>query len=62
MAPRVVVVGGGSYHWAPSILTDFANTRALNGAEVVLHDLDAGRAQLMADLGNEIAAAPEPRR
>ena len=35
-----------------------SRTRAsLNGAEVVLHDLDAGRMQLMEELGNEIAAA-----
>jgi predicted metal-dependent RNase len=32
---RIAVVGGGSRHWAPSILTDLANAPALVDAEVV---------------------------
>ena len=52
---RVAVVGGGSYHWAPRLLTDFANTASLSDAEVVLHDIDARRAAEMAALGTEIA-------
>src|SRR6185436_20853308 len=55
MSPRIVIVGGGSYHWAPRLLCDFANTRSLTGAEVVLHDLDADRLKLMGELGAEIA-------
>jgi alpha-galactosidase len=55
VTPRVVVVGGGSYHWSPSLLTDFANTASLHGTEFVLHDLDNDRATLMAELGAEIA-------
>ena len=55
MSPRIVVVGGGSYHWAPRLLCDFANTPSLAGASVVLHDLDAERMRLMEDLGHEIA-------
>ena len=53
--PRIVIVGGGSYHWAPRLLCDFANTRSLENADVVLHDLDAERLQLMEELGGEIA-------
>ncbi len=53
--PRITVVGGGSYHWAPSLLTDFANTPSLQGAEVVLHDVDQSRAAAMADLGRAFA-------
>jgi alpha-galactosidase/6-phospho-beta-glucosidase family protein len=41
--PRIVIVGGGSYHWAPRLLCDFANTPSLANADVVLHDLDADR-------------------
>ena len=55
MSPRIVIVGGGSYHWAPRLLCDFANTSSLAGAEVVLHDLDADRLKLMEELGGEIA-------
>jgi alpha-galactosidase/6-phospho-beta-glucosidase family protein len=55
MSPRIVIVGGGSYHWAPRLLCDFANTPSLAGADVVLHDLDAQRLELMEALGGEIA-------
>src|SRR5258706_1303498 len=56
MGANITVVGGGSYHWAPRLLADFANTPSLHDAHVVLHDLDAERMKLMQDLGGEIAA------
>src|SRR5205807_2149686 len=55
MSARIAVVGGGSYHWAPRLLADFANTPSLTGVEVVLHDLDAERMKRMEELGNAIA-------
>src|SRR3954468_22344014 len=55
MGANITVVGGGSYHWAPRLLADFANTPSLNDVHVVLHDLDAERMHLMRDLGTEIA-------
>jgi alpha-galactosidase/6-phospho-beta-glucosidase family protein len=55
MAPRVTIVGGGSYHWAPRLLADFANTESLVAADIVLHDLDADRMKRMEDLGRDIA-------
>ena len=55
MGANITVVGGGSYHWAPRLLADFANTPSLNDAHVVLHDLDAERMMRMQDLGAEIA-------
>ncbi len=51
----MVVVGGGSYHWAPRLLADFANTPSLTDVDVVLHDLDAERMKRMEELGTEIA-------
>src|SRR6478609_67262 len=56
MGANITVVGGGSYHWAPRLLADFANTPSLNDAHVVLHDLDADRMKLMQELGAEIAS------
>lgn len=53
--PRVAIIGGGSYHWAPRLLADFCNTPSLTGAHVVLHDLDPAGAQRMADLGTDFA-------
>jgi alpha-galactosidase len=55
MSANITVVGGGSYHWAPRLLADFANTPSLNDVNVVLHDLDADRMQRMEELGHEIA-------
>jgi len=40
MGARVTLVGGGSTHWTPKLMVDFANTPALTDAEVVLYDLD----------------------
>ena len=56
MAANITIVGGGSYHWAPRLLADFANTPSLADAHVVLHDLDTERMKLMQDLGAQIAA------
>src|SRR3954470_7025893 len=55
MGPNITVVGGGSVHWAPRLLADFASTPSLTDAHVVLHDLDAERMALMQDLGEQIA-------
>ncbi len=55
MSANITIVGGGSYHWAPRLLCDFANTPSLTDARVVLHDLDADRLELMEQLGGEIA-------
>jgi alpha-galactosidase len=55
MGPRIVIVGGGSYHWTPRLLTDFLNTPSLESADVVLYDLDAERMTRMAALGRELA-------
>jgi alpha-galactosidase len=56
MSANITLVGGGSYHWAPRLLADFANTPSLNDVHVVLHDLDPERMKLMQELGSEIAS------
>jgi alpha-galactosidase len=40
MAPRIVIVGGGSYQWVPKLLVDLVNTPSLAEAEIVLQDID----------------------
>lgn len=55
MSANITIVGGGSYHWAPRLLCDFANTPSLADARIVLHDLDGERLALMEKLGGEIA-------
>lgn len=55
-SPRITIIGGGSFHWAPRLLADFCNTPSLTAAHVVLHDLDHAAAARMAELGREFAA------
>ena len=57
MTPRITIVGGGSYHWAPRMLSDFANTPALQDARVVLHDIDATKLPRMVELGGLLGPA-----
>lgn len=40
---KIVIVGGGSFQWVPTLTTDLALTASARGAEVVLQDIDAGR-------------------
>jgi alpha-galactosidase len=40
MAPRIVIIGGGSNQWSPSLLNDIANTPSLHDAEIVLEDIN----------------------
>jgi len=37
---KVVVIGGGSYQWSPTIIKDILLTRDLYGSTIVLHDID----------------------
>ena len=53
--PRVTIVGGGSTHWTPRLLVDFANTEALQDTAVTLMDVDPGSLPLMAEVGAHIA-------
>ncbi len=40
MAPRITIIGGGSYQWVPKLLIDVANTPSLAESEIVLQDID----------------------
>jgi alpha-galactosidase len=55
MTPRVTIVGGGSTHWTPRLLTDFANTATLEDADVTLVDIDADSLPPMLDVAAHIA-------
>jgi len=55
MAARITIIGGGSYHWAPRLLTDCANTPALHDAQVVLHDIDESKLPRMVEFGTQLA-------
>jgi alpha-galactosidase len=40
MTPKIAIVGGGSTHWTPRLLADFANTPSLHDCAVALTDID----------------------
>jgi len=56
MGPRITLVGGGSTHWTPRLLCDFANTPSLRDAEVVLMDVDEPSLGPMLVIAKHIAA------
>jgi len=39
-APKIVFIGGGSFHWGPGIIRDLIVNPALAGSTLVLHDID----------------------
>jgi alpha-galactosidase/6-phospho-beta-glucosidase family protein len=44
---KIAFIGGGSVQWTPKLVTDMALTEALNGAELVLHDIDEDALHLL---------------
>jgi alpha-galactosidase len=55
MAPRITIIGGGSYQWVPKLLVDVANTPLLHEAEIVLQDIDPAPLPRMQALVEHIA-------
>ena len=56
MAPRIVIVGGGSYQWVPKLLVDLVNTPSLADAEIVLQDINSEPLAPMADFVRHVVA------
>lgn len=55
MAPRIVIIGGGSVQWVPKLLRDIANTPSLHGSDVVIEDIDGASVPRMVGLAEHIA-------
>ena len=49
MAPRIVIIGGGSYQWVPKLLVDIVNTPSLAESELVLQDVNPEPLEPMAE-------------
>lgn len=45
--PKIVMVGGGSYAWAPNLVKDMMMSEEIAGAEFVLLDIDLAAAELV---------------
>jgi alpha-galactosidase/6-phospho-beta-glucosidase family protein len=56
MAPRITIIGGGSYQWVPKLVIDLANTPPLVDAELVLEDIDPEPLAPMADFVRHVAS------
>ena len=55
MAPRITIIGGGSYQWVPKLLADLANTPVLHEAELVIEDIDPAPIPRMVELVEHVA-------
>jgi alpha-galactosidase/6-phospho-beta-glucosidase family protein len=55
MAPRIAIIGGGSFQWVPKLLVDLANAPTLHDAHVVLEDLDPTPLPPMVELVEHVA-------
>jgi len=54
---RIVIVGGGSYGWGPTIIRDIAVTEHLAGCHIVLEDIDPEPLEILYPLGKKIVEA-----
>jgi alpha-galactosidase len=52
---RITIVGGGSAQWVPLLADDVAITSCLAGSELILHDLDLGRAERTAAYARHVS-------
>src|SRR5215475_1657763 len=55
MAPRIVIIGGGSYQWVPKLMIDVVNTPSLAETELVLQDINPEPLEPVADYVRYIA-------
>lgn len=55
MAPRITIIGGGSFQWVPKLVVDVANTPSLHGVELALCDIDAAPLPKMAHFVEHVA-------
>jgi len=52
--PKIVLIGGGSYAWTPTIVRDIVSMQDLEGSTITLHDVDAKSLDVMLSLGRKM--------
>jgi alpha-galactosidase len=55
--PKIVVIGGGSHQWVPTLVSDAAATPSVAGAHLALVDIDAARLPRLARWVDHVATA-----
>jgi len=55
MAPRITIIGGGSFQWTPKLLVDVVNAPLLADTEIVLHDIDPKPLPRMVELAQHLS-------
>lgn len=53
-ALKIVIIGGGSYSWGPTIIRDIIVTEDLKGSKIVLQDIDPDPLTLIYTLGRKM--------
>ncbi len=53
---QITIIGGGSYTWGPTFLRDIFITPELQGADIVLHDIDPQRLDLVYTLAQKMVS------
>lgn len=56
MPPKMVIIGGGSYNWAPTIINDILVTPGLRGSHIVLEDISPEPLKATHALGEKMIA------
>ena len=56
MLPKIAIIGGGSYNWAPTIINDVLLTDELDGCHIVLEDIAAEPLRVIRALGDKMIA------
>jgi alpha-galactosidase/6-phospho-beta-glucosidase family protein len=56
MPAKIVIIGGGSYNWAPTIINDILLTPSLNGSKIVLEDIAPEPLEVIGALGRKMIA------
>jgi len=53
---RIVIIGGGSYNWAPTIVNDILLTPSLNGSTIILEDISPEPLKIIGELSRKMIA------
>ena len=52
--PKIVIIGGGSYTWGPTLMRDIFATPELAGSTLILHDIVQDRLDRVDALGQKM--------